>query len=216
MNLAFASFHDWVPGISERNTKDFVQKSNEAGISKIAFLRHGQTGKAENDVDFDRLLTRDGRQQAKEAGLSFGKELQPFYPVILVSPAPRTMETAEIFMKATGATESTRLKPVQSIYDGTVQPGGNQIFRKLGYAPLRDYLDAEDDADRHVARKLLGAYAHSMVDAILDSIEPTSSPSTPSCTLWIVGHAIYLPAAALGVASLANCNDDSIEILLSH
>jgi hypothetical protein len=29
------------------------------------------------------------------------------------------------------------------------------------------------------------------------------------------GHAIYLPAAALAVASLADCDKDAIEILLS-
>jgi hypothetical protein len=34
-----------------------------------------------------------------------------------------------------------------------------------------------------------------------------------SSTLWMVGHAIYLPAAALGAASLAGCRDQ--EVILS-
>jgi hypothetical protein len=226
INIAFSSFHDWLPGISESDSKDFVQRSRDAGVSRIAFLRHGKTAKAENGVDFDRLLTDEGRDQAKEAGLSFGKSLQPFYPVTLVSPAPRTMETAQIFLQAAGATESTRLTPVQSLYDGTMQPKGSQLFQKLGYAPLRDYLDSDDATDRQVARKLLGAYAHTAVDAILEAIEPSSpasttatttgsAPTTTTSTLCVFGHAIYLPAAALGVASLAGCDKDSIEILLS-
>jgi hypothetical protein len=224
-NLAFSSFHDWLPGISESNSKDFVLRSRDAGVSRIAFLRHGKTAKAENGVDFDRLLTDEGREQAKEAGLSFGKSLQPFYPVTLVSPAPRTMETANIFLQATGATESTRLTPVQSLYDGTMQPKGSQLFQKLGYAPLRDYLDSDDATDRQVARKLLGAYAHTAVDAISEAMEASSSlsasttagsaPTTRKSTLCIFGHAIYLPAAALAVASLADCDKNSIEILLS-
>jgi hypothetical protein len=224
VNLAFSSFHDWLPGISESNSKDFVQRSRDAGVSRIAFLRHGKTAKAENGVDFDRLLTDEGREQANEAGLSFGKSLQPFYPVTLASPAPRTLETAQIFLQAAGATECTRLTPVQSLYDGTMQPKGSQLFQKLGYAPLRDYLDSDDATDRQVARKLLGAYAHTAVDAISEAIEPSSSASTGTAattgsartnTLCIFGHAIYLPAAALGVASLAAFDKDSIEILLS-
>lgn len=175
MNLAFSSFHDWLPGISETNSKEFIQRSRDEGVSRIAFLRHGQTAKADNGVDFDRLLTDEGGEQAKEAGFSFGKSLQPFYPVTLVSPAPRTMETAQIFLQAAGATESTRLLPVQSLYDGTMQPKGSQLFQKLGYAPLRNYLDSDDATDRQVARKLLGVYAHTVVDAITEAIEPSLS-----------------------------------------
>jgi hypothetical protein len=227
MNLAFSSFHNWLPGIPEQsNSKDFIQRSRDAGVSRIAFLRHGKTTKAKNGEDFDRLLTDEGREQAKEAGRSYGKSIQPFYSVTLVSPAPRTMETAQIFLQAAGATESTRLTPVQSLYDGTMQPKGSQLFQKLGYAPLRDYLDSDDATDRQVARKLLGAYAHTTVDAILEAIEPSSSlpastntatttDSARTSTLCIFGHAIYLPAAALAVASLADCGEDSIEILLS-
>jgi hypothetical protein len=166
-------------------------------------------------------------EQVEEAGHSFGKSLQPFCPVTLVSPAPRTLETAQIFLQAAGATESTRLTPVQSLYDGTMQPKGSQLFRKLGYAPLRDYLDNANATDRQVARTLLGAYAHLAVDAILEAIGPSSSASTTTATttgtgtapkastLCFFGHAIYLPAAALSVASLAGCDKDSIEILLS-
>jgi hypothetical protein len=101
-----------------------------------------------------------------------------------------------------------------------MQPKGSQLFQKLGYAPLRDYLDSEDATDRQVARTLLGAYAHTVVDTILEAIKSWPSSSTllttsPGATHWLIGHAIYLPAAALGVASLADCDEDSIELLLS-
>jgi len=216
MNLAFSSFHDSLQGSpTSKKCEDLLNKARSAGVSKIAFLRHGKTApKPEKGVDFDRLLTDEGREQARSAGKSFGLHLKPFFPTFLVSPAPRTVETAELFLEAADATTSVNLTKVQILYDGTMQPEGSKLFQKIGYAPLKDYLDSDDLNDKAAARSVLGAYAHAVAETVLDTVEQLDC-NKQGTTLFIVGHAIYLPAAALGIASLVNCDDASKDVILS-
>ena len=211
---AFAGrLHKLLPGNPQKSHDSFLSVMHKANISRIGFLRHGQTAPS-SGVDFDRLLTENGRQQANDAGLGFGKDLGPFAPKILVSSAPRTMETADIF-KSAADQEHVKLKPMQSLYDGTMQPKGSALFQNLGYAPLKDYLTITSHGDRRDAQNILGAYAHTVVECMMEYAEDEiiSSNLTAPCTLWMVGHAIYLPAAALGVASISNC--DGGDIILS-
>jgi broad specificity phosphatase PhoE len=211
--LLSASVHDWLPGSSVGNPLSLIQTAKTFGVTKVAFLRHGKTAPANDGVDFNRLLSDEGRQQAQDAGESYGDKLKPLYPKLLVSPSPRTIETAEIFLKATGETDSVSLVPNKSLYDGTMQPEGSKLFKKIGYAPLKDFLNADDAQDRATSRRLLGSYFYTVADAILDVMNDTSEHE--SSTLIFVGHAIYLPAAALGVASLANCSEASLDKILS-
>ena len=136
---------------------------------------------------------------------------------MLVSPAPRTVETAKLFLGAANVpSTSCRIKPMQSLYDGTMQPKGSQLFRKLGYSPLSAYVNSEDRTDREVSRALLNSYASTVMDAMMDVMEdPTDPQNVDDTTLWMVGHAIYLPAAALGVALTVNCDKRGIETILS-
>ena len=121
MAAAIAKIHHLLPGVPGKKFDSFLSTMNKARVSRIAFLRHGQTGQREmGGVDFDRILTELGRQQAKEAGLRFGRELKPFFSPVLVSPAPRTVATAEIFLSA--AHEDANLKPIEVLYDGAMQP----------------------------------------------------------------------------------------------
>jgi Histidine phosphatase superfamily (branch 1) len=234
---------------SSKNGSDIVRSAitpeilqsrlKEAGVAKIAFLRHGKTAPAKNGVDFDRLLTDEGRQQAKDSGRIMAQHLLPFYPRCLVSPAPRTTETAQLFFEAATSTNATldnasivTLVPIPSLYDGTMQPEGSRLFRQLGYAPLSAYLHHPDTNDRNVARTVLGEYASSVAQALAkelasrdDGGKSVSSSSRrraeynnkqQGTTLCVVGHAFYLPAAALGVASLLDCCDPTSEqIMLS-
>jgi len=198
------------------NLDAFSSTLANADIQRVAFLRHGKTAPAENGVDFERQLTDVGRKQAQEAGASFGKEERPFFPTVLVSPAPRTMETAKLFCEAAEETEyQFSCPPV--LYDGTMQPEGSKLFRKIGYAPLKDYLDAEDTEDRETARTVLGEYAHNVAQVMMESVESTPRREiiNNATTLWMVGHAIYLPAAALGVASLLNCDEHGKNVILT-
>ena len=136
---AVAGFHevlpsptDWKPPSIHVNLSDALQ---EAGISRVFFLRHGQTGKSETGVDFDRYLTDTGRVQSQTAGASYAKaKLLPFYPKVLVSPAPRTVETAELFVQAAMGDGSRNANfdfvRVQDLYDKTMQPAGSKLFAK--------------------------------------------------------------------------------------
>lgn len=218
LHLALAhSFHDWILQPRTVRGGEFRERCEQAKIRRIGFLRHGNTLPSETGHDFDRLLSDKGREQAAEAGRSFGANLQPFYPQLLVSPAPRTQETAQIFLSSAGVTDPVQLTPVPCLYDGTMQPEGSAIFQKIGYAPLRDYTDNKDENDRVTMRRLLGKYSSDTAQAIMNVLQ-----DLPVCcdgntmTLWIVAHAIYLPSAALGVAVLANCNDnESLNMILS-
>lgn len=220
LQLAFTHFrnnlHEWLPcpfGMTG-NLDAFGSTLANAGIQKVGFLRHGKTAPAENGGDFERQLTDIGREQAREAGASFGKLSRPFFPTVLTSIAPRTMETAQLFCEASHEKVQDFYNP-RVLYDGTMQPDGSKLFRKLGYAPLKEYLDAVDDDDRQVAQPVLGAYAHNVANVIMEAVQNTSQTFQDGTTLWIVGHAIYLPAAALGVASLLECNEDGKELILS-
>lgn len=213
---AFAQrhLHEWLPGKAHCNFETFRSTLIQANVTRVAFLRHGQTAPSQGS-DFDRILTEEGRQQGREAGSSFGVNLKPFYPTMLSSPAPRTIETAKIFLESSNNDESEiQVVTDQVLYDGTMQPKGSPLFQKLGYAPLNDYLNHQEEQFRLDAQFVLGAYAHSVVDAIMSLVGQHDVPeSVPNSTLWMVGHAIYLPAAALGVASLSGCKD--CDIILS-
>lgn len=218
LQLAFSHLHEWLPPPkSAMKSYDALEGTlAKLGISRIALLRHGNTAPAVNNVDFDRVLTDLGRHQAREAGSSFASDLRPLFPKLLVSPAPRTVETAALLLEEAGEKEA-QIERIPVLYDGTMQPMGSQLFRKIGYAPLRNYLDNGDVQDREAAQTVLGAYAHNVTIAMAEAVAALSSRPThdAGATLWIVGHAIYLPAVALGLSTLLNCDHASQELILS-
>lgn len=203
---------------------------DRAGISKLFFLRHGKTlPKPHGGRDFDRVLADQGRQQARDAGKSYGRAvLRPFYHRALVSPAPRTVESCELFLEGAAAGSSAsvevHLTPIQALYDGTMQPEGSKLFRKIGYAPLRDYVESNDSDDRRVARRVLGQYGRSVVECIADALEEDGRSGVDAgqrqqqgTTLLLVGHAIYLPAAAYAVAvsSITDASPAALDVVSS-
>jgi Histidine phosphatase superfamily (branch 1) len=217
LNLAFARY-DWLPLPSGGAASLFRSTCEQAKVSKICFLRHGKTSpKPDDGVDFDRLLTDLGRSQAVEAGASFGRQLSPFFTKVLVSPAPRTVETARLFLEASEQQEQCEIQSPQALYDGTMQPEGGPLFQKIGYAPLSDYVNSENKDDAEVARRLLGLYSRTVIDVMQNLLQDhhCDDESGRTTTLWMVGHAIYLPAAALGVASLVGCQPEGTEAILS-
>jgi broad specificity phosphatase PhoE len=203
-------------------------------VRRVTFLRHGNTAPSPTGADVDRKLTELGRDQSRQAGRAFGATLWP-YRNVLVSPSPRTVETARLFleeasaaMAATGASElagslsAVDLSLVSGLYDGTMQPEGSALFRRLGYAPVRTYVEADDPADRNAARRVLGEYStfvaceihRHMNEPMLPSAAGDIPDSPDGTTVLVVGHAIYLPAAALGVAVLCGCSKDGQDALL--
>lgn len=216
-------YHELLPAPSIRTrytgSEDYVLTLKEAGIARIAFIRHARTGKPPKDVhgvpmhDYFRKLSTVGRKQAARAGLIYGQDLRPFFFDAMASAAPRAYETAEIFLENALADELVVIGPVEEAYDGTMQPDGSALFKKIGYAPLRSYLTTPNEKDRATAQRILGEYAHSIADYIYMVAQlPTSrdfceSQNIHASTLLFVGHSIYLPAVALAVASLTGCDD---------
>jgi broad specificity phosphatase PhoE len=239
VSMAFHTLLPYPPGwTSSSSSQKVVEQLQFAGVSRVFFLRHGQTGKSETGLDFDRYLTDTGRQQARVAGGSYGKEfLLPLNKKVLVSPAPRTVETAELFIEAAleepDTADKSPLLPQlvhdTALYDNTMQPAGSQLFAKYGYAPLYDYLNAADIDDRQAAQQVLGEYAAAAIDAIQRTVRSPNGedtcvePSTDNSktTLLVVAHAIYLPSAALALASLIpkettkTTTDQGIETILA-
>lgn len=197
---------------------DVLEKLQNAGISKIAFLRHGKTAAPIDGVDFNRMLTKEGKEQSKEAGRVFRSKIMPLFPIVVASPSPRTMETAQLFINEIDSNNDfINIVPLQIIYDGTMQPGGNAIFKKLGYASLLEYLHNQSDmVDRVKAQDLLGNYFLDVTHAIMnlfDSLD-SATPVKKDSTLLVVGHAIYLPAVAFGIAKLLRSDNESIDVVL--
>jgi len=213
-----------LPGIPTTKMGLLLSLLDDAKIQRLLFLRHGKTGPApKGGVDFDRQLVDEGKDQARISGSVFGRTLKPFYPIALVSPAPRTVETAELFLESSGCDGgSTSLLPISILYDGTMQPKGSAIFQKLGYAPLRDYIQNEDDTILEDSKQVLGEYASNVVEAAIKALQGNQSSRNDkrdmmeSSTLLIVGHAIYLPAAALAFASLTCEKDDMVDVIMDR
>jgi hypothetical protein len=215
---AFAPVHKLLPVHPSRNLNVLDSILRAAGIGKVVFLRHGKTAPSAG-TDFERSLTEEGRSQARQAGLVFGRGLNPYFSKALISPAPRTTETAEIYLSSADA--HATLLPIDILYDGTMQPKGSELFRKIGYAPLSSYLENDNDDIRIPSQLVLGSYANSCVESIIEQVSAsTLEDASPSnrrfCTLLVVGHAVYLPAAALAVSNLLDCQDSENTILQTN
>ncbi len=193
----------------------------ESGITKVAFIRHGNTAPSSND--FERTLTDLGRSQSRAAGASYGIDLYPFCDEALCSSAPRCVETANLFLESMAETMQQdnhgeyampKLSLQDNLYDGTMQPEGSRLFAKIGYAPVRSYLDSENLDDVEAARSVLGIYARSSLDTMFSAAtKERNHNETPDVdvvrtrTLLFFAHAVYLPSAALCLAAALDCND---------
>jgi hypothetical protein len=129
------------------------------------------------------------------------------------------METAKIYLS--NADANATVLPIDILYDGTMQPKGSELFRKIGYAPLSSYLENDDDDIRIRSQLVLGSYANSCVESIIEQISASTPQAVlpsypPFYTLLVVGHAVYLSAAALAVCSLLGCHDSKNIILQTN
>jgi hypothetical protein len=217
-----------VTSIDDHLTPPFEIRSTflESGITKVAFIRHGNTSPA--SVDFERTLTEVGRTQANIAGASYGTKLHPFSDEAICSSAPRCVETANIFLESLAETlvqqqqqqdlsmseESNipKLSLQSQLYDGTMQPEGSRLFNEIGYAPIRSYLANKNLDDADAAKVVLGKYASSSLDIMYDLAQEGKKLVIPKerdigRTLLFFAHAVYLPSAALSLAAALDCYD---------
>lgn len=197
----------------------------ESGITKVAFIRHGNTAPASKD--FERTLTELGRTQSRAAGASYGIELYPFHEEALCSSAPRCVETANLFLTSVietmqqdgiGEYVMPKLSLQEQLYDGTMQPAGSRLFAEIGYAPIRSYLENKNLDDAEAARVVLGSYARSSLDILFDATtrgrnNNGAESNVDDKTLLFFAHAVYLPSAALCLAAALDCNN-GVDLIL--
>ena len=180
-------------------------------------------------VDFDRVLSEAGVAQC-EAARDDGGWVGPLRrkafglgarPLVITSPAGRCVDTARRVLapklqwwerddrgepKSAGGggggapTAGARLVACAELYDDTLQPGNERLFARLGYAPLRAYLD--EPGGREL---LLDAYAPAAlrrIEALADAHAPADGAQLAERgrVLVVCGHAVYTNAIALALA----------------
>jgi broad specificity phosphatase PhoE len=104
---------------------------------KITFIRHGNTNKAENDLD--RQLTKLGIQQAQERRQAL---LNPKFDLVFSSIADRARDTAAI-IAGIKASEVILLEELYLPKNPVDKKAIDDMFAALGYSPLRAYRDAD-------------------------------------------------------------------------
>uniref|UniRef100_A0A7S3NN62 Uncharacterized protein n=1 Tax=Aureoumbra lagunensis TaxID=44058 RepID=A0A7S3NN62_9STRA len=191
------------------------------GVSlRILFLRHAET-KVGPRNDWERMLSDAGMSQSKRAGESFGRALQPFCNVVMSSPAPRCLDTIDHFFKGVSQeVRSMRIVTDPTLYDGTIQPGASEVFKRLGYQSLSTYL--KDGG----ATSALEKYADDVVDQLINLLESSDNENKEDGqkiqplkdkdqyqTLLFCGHAVYLPAAGRLCAQLLGAPKHALRIL---
>ena len=177
----------------------------------VVFIRHGNTAPA--DKDLERRLTDTGKDQCARAAAGYMTRLQsPLAPYAVTSPAQRCVETAGLIVPG------LELVEVQCIYDGMIQPGASEAFKRLGYASLAQYLSDSDET-----RSLLTDHGEQVVGALgatatvrtaLDAADGKAPQAVERQTMCVFGHSVYLNAAALRLADLRAHPSDAKQAIL--
>lgn len=143
------------------------------------------------------------------------KRLVPIAPLVACSPAGRCVETANIALAegelVEGGKSAFELVTCPSIYDVMMQPNSSSdIWKKLGYAPLRAYRDGgKAVVDR------LEAYADTCLNEIAGvAARNSGSGDGERRTLVVCGHAIYLPSMALALANERQIDQAALDSIL--
>ena len=186
----------------ESGAADADHTAGLAGFD-VVFLRHGNTGKAE--VDIDRALTERGREQAVSAA-DFLRDL-PVAPLVACSSAGRCVETVTLALRAAG--HAFELVTCPSIYDVIFQPSSTaEVWTRLGYAPLRAYR-----AEGAAVCDRFDEYARVCL-AEIDGVAAKVVANGARRTLVVCGHAVYLPSLALALATQRNLPQASLDAIL--
>lgn len=182
----------------------------------VIFVRHGNTGPPPPAGDLARTLTEKGKSQCAAAAATFAAPQRlraPRAAFAVASPALRTLETARLVL----APEPPRLVELPTIYDGLLQPGASDAFQRLGYNSLFAYRE-----DGEATRDMLSKHGEAVVSELAAvvarqaeaGLEHDGTPPPPRQTLFVFGHAVYLSAAAMRLASLRGHEHEACETIL--
>lgn len=164
--------------------------------TSILFIRHGNTSKAENDAE--RRLTMKGRFQAERARDYINK--QHSVTLVVTSNVSRALETISDSRWPTpvGISElylTPRTNP-ELIAEADVL---DAAFNKLGYSPLKSYVDEPGVTDALCT----------WCERALEAIDRTVSEMRPaSGTIVVGGHAVMSNALCAYLALASNHRAD--------
>lgn len=153
-------------------------------MATITFIRHGHTEWHEDDLQ--RVLSARGTEHAVECRVKLGN---PSFDLMLVSRAIRTRQTGEIISgsQKIGAEEIHSLLPPPD-------PDLDALFNKLGYAPLRAYLDADNLGAQKLMYWAQVAASNIRDKVIMRALGLESGRASGGLSILVVGHAVVLPA----------------------
>jgi phosphohistidine phosphatase len=159
----------------------------------LYFLRHGDAGNARSDDDDARELTADGVAQLRAAASTWRRlNLRP--DVVISSPFPRALRTAELLVEGIGRRDAP-------VVDERLEPGAG--WNELAQA-LADHADArrimfvghEPDLSRAVAL-LTGASSVRLRKGGLACVEFPGVPEPGGGELaWLIDPDVYGAAAS--------------------
>jgi len=153
---------------------------------RITFVRHGNTNKAENDLD--RQLTDRGHQQAIHRGKRLA--LGSTFDLGLSSHAVRAIVTRTLLLEAQDDPEGIPVTEAAELYAPTGEDGDrlDELVAEIGSYLFRPYW--EKDA------KLFQRYAGPAIRKIRDAAMETDARN-----ILVVGHAILLNALGFMLTS---------------
>ena len=148
-------------------------------MATITFIRHGNAEKWSGKVeeDHDRPLSEKGIAQAEKRRSKLGN---PTFDLIISSSATRCVSTAKIIAGEKNPPEVITASRLYIPEDSALW----ETFERIGYAPLREWMQEENDPDGVLQR--YGSDAWTIIDAIKLAILPER--------ILVTGHAPLLNA----------------------
>eukprot|EP00124_Ichthyophonus_hoferi_P001232 Ihof_evm12s59 gene=Ihof_evmTU12s59 len=109
----------------------------------MVMIRHGNTLPHDAQaMDKERTLSEQGKEQCRKAGNDWYKEkiVPTSGDFVLSSAAGRCHETVQEVLSSAGVTD-VKVHDIDYLYDGVTTGSCNELFQRIGYAPLSTYFE---------------------------------------------------------------------------
>jgi len=219
----------WRAIFCRAHANTFVTAARAAGATHALFIQHANCHEAEGDDaatrslgsalglemgDASALRESDGAIRLTNRGSAqcmvardewFGR--LPVRPVVLCSPAKRTIETA---MHMSGLAAAPPLVEIESMHPVGVHQTCEEIFVQKGRAgPLRAFLDVEG------GETAFSSYAESVCEELAAKFREQGGGRRGGDTyVSMFGHPVFVHAAAYAVACASGMGVDALDAML--
>jgi len=190
------------------NSQDDLMRKSGDQITKIIFVRHGQSVKnligLFSDEINDLPLTSEGKKQAREAGERLKSEGVDF---IYTSPVLRTKQTAEIISKAVGGVAIVEAPELIEVDSGTWD--GKTIHDKNIKKERDEYLGLSVE-ERYVAKRGHNGESWFDVEKRIKKIIERVTEEHKGKTVVFVSH---MGVNTMGQKVVKNLTNDETEVI---